>query len=139
MKEFKAPNKIWLINCGDDVTWCDSPKPSDGLQKEDVTPYIKVDSGMSFEPLMFCKECRSSGLSWNSFPRVTRGVADGRLSANEVETEFVLGCDDCSETLQVMTASQVVELLNIRQSEALKAKLLGESRATQVLQKESAL
>lgn len=35
--------KIWLIDMGDEFTWCDSPEPSDGVEEEDVTEYIRAD------------------------------------------------------------------------------------------------
>lgn len=35
------PNAIWLIDLGDDVTWCDVPDPSPGIDPADVKgPYI---------------------------------------------------------------------------------------------------
>ena len=34
---------IYLIDLGDEITWCDCPEPSDGIEKEDVTHYVRVD------------------------------------------------------------------------------------------------
>lgn len=59
-----------------------------------------------------CKNCGSSSLSWFSSVRVTSGVVEGRLRSNEVEPIFVLGCDECSETLAVVSGGKVAEFLN---------------------------
>lgn len=37
------PSNIWLINVGFEVTWCDSPCPSDDIEEEDVTGYTRDD------------------------------------------------------------------------------------------------
>ena len=34
---------IWLINLGDEITWCNDPDPSDGIEDEDVTGYTRND------------------------------------------------------------------------------------------------
>ncbi len=34
---------IYLIDLGDDITWFDSPDPSDDIDEEDVTAYIRKD------------------------------------------------------------------------------------------------
>ena len=35
--------KIYLIDMGDEITWCDEPDPSGNVEPEDVTAYIRVD------------------------------------------------------------------------------------------------
>nr|WP_177429601.1 MULTISPECIES: hypothetical protein [unclassified Pseudomonas] len=61
-----------------------------------------------------CKECGSESLTWQTHNRVrlTCHVQQGRLKTNEVECLFVLGCDECSETLATLSADQVAELMN---------------------------
>ena len=34
---------IWLIDLGDEITWCDTPDPSDGIDEDDVTGYVRAD------------------------------------------------------------------------------------------------
>ncbi|MGG5223461.1 hypothetical protein [Pseudomonas syringae pv. coryli] len=51
-----------------------------------------------------CRECGSSALIWFADYLNTSGVAEGRLRTNEVSCSFVLGCEDCSETLAVVKA-----------------------------------
>lgn len=58
-----------------------------------------------------CKACGGHDLSWATHNRVTSGAPDGRLRSNEVQCQFVLGCDGCSETLVVVGADQVAEYL----------------------------
>ena len=59
-----------------------------------------------------CTNCGSPMLYWFSDVRVNSGVVDGRLRANEVEPVFVLGCEDCSETLVEVKGADVAEFLN---------------------------
>lgn len=59
-----------------------------------------------------CKECGGSSLSWDSMPRNKSNVVEGRLKTNEVTVDFFLGCDDCSATVRVVTANEMVQMLN---------------------------
>lgn len=65
-------------------------------------------------PIAKCKECGSESLTWQADNRVHRGcsVQNGRLRLSEVEGLFVLGCDECSETLATISADQVAKLMN---------------------------
>lgn len=60
-----------------------------------------------------CKECGSKSLSWftNNTTGFT-GIQQGRLTTNDVTCQFVLGCDDCSETLQVVSADYIASQMN---------------------------
>lgn len=58
-----------------------------------------------------CTHCGSEELSWQTFNRNTSGVSEGRLCSREISCEFVLGCDDCSETLRVVSADVVAQML----------------------------
>jgi ribosomal protein S27E len=46
-----------------------------------------------------CRECGEETLVWSAGPVKLNGVADGRLAVRDVETQFYLGCETCSETL----------------------------------------
>ena len=59
-----------------------------------------------------CKECGSMSLSWDTHSKSASGVPEGRLRSSEVKCLFVLGCDDCSETLAIVSADKVASLMN---------------------------
>lgn len=46
-----------------------------------------------------CPECGEEKLAWAHGPVKLNPIADGRLTMNDVETSFYLGCEYCSETL----------------------------------------
>ncbi len=58
-----------------------------------------------------CRECGSTNLTWHCGQKNLAGVTDGRLRLHDVGTEFFLGCDDCSETLRVVSGDKVAEIL----------------------------
>ncbi len=59
-----------------------------------------------------CKECGGTSLTWFAQSENKSGVQEGRLRTHEVSSVFVLGCDDCSETLRVVSADKIAALLN---------------------------
>jgi hypothetical protein len=59
-----------------------------------------------------CGNCGSVKLSWNCTTRNIGGVGDGRLRLSDVSVIFYLGCDECSETVQVRTSDEVVDEMN---------------------------
>lgn len=60
-----------------------------------------------------CKECGSKSLSWFTTTTTgTSGIQNGRLRTEDITCQFVLGCDDCSETLRVVTADAIAARLN---------------------------
>lgn len=60
-----------------------------------------------------CKECGSKSLSWFANNTTgTSGIQNGRLRIDDVTCQFVLGCDDCSETLRVVKADTIAARLN---------------------------
>lgn len=59
-----------------------------------------------------CPECESSLLSWGMSPEVIGGFSDGQLYASEVQTLFILGCDECSATVQTLRPEEVTTLLS---------------------------
>lgn len=59
-----------------------------------------------------CKECGSKALTWFTTNANKSGVQEGRLRSNEITCQFVLGCDDCSETLRVINADTIAARMN---------------------------
>ena len=43
----ETPDTIYLIDTGDEVTWCGSQFPSDGINKEDTCAYIKASISLA--------------------------------------------------------------------------------------------
>lgn len=55
-----------------------------------------------------CPNCGSTNLSSPQISLVNTGPAiDGRLRMNEIVPRFVVGCNDCSETIAVLHEDQV--------------------------------
>ena len=67
---------------------------------------------MDFSKVRNCRECESTSLTWQAVNTNKTGIAEGRLRTHEVTCVFVLGCDDCSETLLTVSADRVAEQLN---------------------------
>jgi hypothetical protein len=59
-----------------------------------------------------CKECGSTHLTWQTSIINRSNVQQGRLNTSDVECLFFLGCDECSETLQTISADNVAGLMN---------------------------
>lgn len=60
-----------------------------------------------------CKECGGKSLSWfTTNTSGTSGIQNGRLRTEDVTCQFVLGCDNCSETLRVVNADTIAARLN---------------------------
>ena len=58
-----------------------------------------------------CKECGSTDLFWFTSMRNTGQAQDGRLRTHEVACDFVLGCNECSETLALVGGDKVAAYL----------------------------
>lgn len=56
-----------------------------------------------------CPECGSTQLSWFCSTYNKSDVIDGRLRVHDVGVNFVLGCDECSETVQVVSGDKIAE------------------------------
>ena len=39
----ETPERIWLIDHGDGISWCDSPNPSDEILESDSIDYVRAD------------------------------------------------------------------------------------------------
>lgn len=61
---------------------------------------------------MKCPECNGENLIWEDGTTHEGGVTDGNLRQNEVSGIFILGCGDCSETIGIVSASDVADFLN---------------------------
>lgn len=59
-----------------------------------------------------CRACGGTQLTWFAHNENKSDVQEGRLRTNEVSCVFVLGCNDCSETLRVVSADKVASQLN---------------------------
>lgn len=55
-----------------------------------------------------CPACEGGPLVWSAGPVKLNTVADGRLTVRDVETQFYLGCEECSETLIHSVSPDVV-------------------------------
>lgn len=58
-----------------------------------------------------CRECGGTSLTWAAHNENRSGIQEGRLRTHEVTCVFVLGCDDCSETLAVVSADSIAAYL----------------------------
>lgn|GEM_PF-2449759 len=63
-----------------------------------------------------CRECGSDALTWQAVSNNKTGIAEGRLRTQDVSCTFVLGCDDCSETLATASADHIASILPAGQS-----------------------
>jgi hypothetical protein len=77
-------------------------------QTETPDPQLGFNALLSGE----CPECGSHLLSWSANPRSRSGVPEGRLRTHEVGCDFVLGCEECSETVRVVDACEIASLLS---------------------------
>lgn len=59
-----------------------------------------------------CKECGSTKLTWQTSIVNRSNVQQGRLNTNDVECLFFLGCDECSEPLETISADEVAALMS---------------------------
>lgn len=59
-----------------------------------------------------CTHCGGNKLSWFCRTHNQSDVQEGRLRTSDVGVQFVHGCDDCSETLQVVSGDKIAERLN---------------------------
>jgi hypothetical protein len=39
----ETPEKIWLIDQGDEVSWCNCPDPSHDIEKSETVEYVRAD------------------------------------------------------------------------------------------------
>jgi len=63
-----------------------------------------------------CAECGGKNLQWTSGIHNAGGCVDGRIRMHEVQGIFILGCVDCSATVQIVDADKVAAWMNSEQS-----------------------
>lgn len=63
-----------------------------------------------------CRNCEGNLLSWFSSTKNCGTAQDGRIKMNEVQAIFVLGCDECSETMMIVPADEIAELMNLERT-----------------------
>ena len=61
-----------------------------------------------------CRECGEKSLTWSASVHNAGHCVDGRLRLHEVRPIFVLGCECCSETMMIVSADEIADLLNTR-------------------------
>ncbi len=59
-----------------------------------------------------CKECGSTQLTWFCGKTNRYGPQDGMLSMHDVGVQFFLRCEECSETLQIVSDDAMLKFLN---------------------------
>jgi len=59
-----------------------------------------------------CRHCSSDDLSWEACNTVSNGIQNGLLRTTDVQCLFVLGCNECSETLLRVDADRIADLLH---------------------------
>jgi len=64
-----------------------------------------------------CRECGGDNLLWTQCNSNKTDVAEGRLRTHEITCSFVLGCEDCSETIAVISADKFIANYGTAQSE----------------------
>lgn len=80
-------------------------------------------------PITQCKVCGSHDLTWFTSNLNRSDVQQGRLRTGDVECVYFLGCDACSETLAMVPAEQLTDLLN---SKALQVRRDGRQRVVEL-------
>ena len=58
-----------------------------------------------------CRHCESTDLEWFAHVRAVNDVPHGRLTTHDVGCVFVLGCNECSETVHTVKADSIASLL----------------------------
>ena len=66
---------------------------------------------------MLCPNCGSTNVKWNSGTKNYSTVVDGRLQMHDVSPIFYLACEDCSETLKILSGDEVAEIINKKKLE----------------------
>lgn len=70
-----------------------------GSLVKDVEDMDCPDCRRSLVARGICPECESDRLVWAADVAKTNNIVNGMLSLVDVEAQFYLGCEECSETL----------------------------------------
>lgn len=67
-----------------------------------------------------CRHCGAGAdqLTWHCGQKKQNNVVDGRLRLHDVSTIFFLGCEQCSETLQVVSGDTIAQYLTANKPKA---------------------
>jgi len=57
-----------------------------------------------------CPNCHGHKTKWHADTRKTSNVVDGRLKSEDLQPIVYLGCEECSETIKVVTGYEFVEM-----------------------------
>jgi hypothetical protein len=63
-------------------------------------------------PKEACSNCGSTMLEWMAVAQGSSAIAVNRLGLGDVTMSFALGCEECSETIRVVSAEAVAYALN---------------------------
>ena len=76
----RTPERIWLIDMGDCIAWCDDPDPS-GTGEDDAVEYVRATliRSQAEEMERLRGALRDVGVAWDSAPTVA-GLLDGRAA-----------------------------------------------------------
>lgn len=59
-----------------------------------------------------CNNCGSDDVTWQLALTVPSGIQANRLNTHDILPVFFLGCNNCSETIQQITESNFMPVLN---------------------------
>lgn len=88
-----------LLARGDFLTECGLSAAVPGSLMTDIAAVSCADCKRGLIRRGVCPNCEGGPLVWSAGPVKLTTVPDGRLTMNDIETQFYLGCADCSETL----------------------------------------
>lgn len=80
------------------------------LDNELNPPVDLIESWYKSKPVV-CPECGGENLAWDYSKRGSNGIVDGRFRIHDIQVEFFLGCNDCSETIRVIPANKIANFL----------------------------
>ncbi|HDS1721772.1 hypothetical protein NPS53_09685 [Pseudomonas putida] len=66
---------------------------------------------MNLTAITKCNDCGSTQLTWHASIVNRSQVQQGRLNTHDMDCDFYLGCDNCSETLGVVGADAIAQHL----------------------------
>ncbi|HED2781064.1 TPA: hypothetical protein R4Z40_000367 [Klebsiella variicola subsp. variicola] len=75
-------------------------------------PVVPPHAEFSPAVITSCHECGSESLTWDTAVVSNTSVQNGRLKLSDVSGLFYLGCDECSETLARVDATEIAAYLN---------------------------
>ncbi len=100
-----------------DIEWVDgsptfhrkAPNDTPVNQRQERTVENRVALDFLYET--GCPKCGSRELTWHADTKNYGSSVDGQICMREVGPIFALGCDDCSETISVISGDKVAEMV----------------------------